>query len=116
MYRTSAETVADPGFSRGGGANSRGGGTPTYDFAKISKKLHEMKEFGPRGVCASKILLCRSATEDDNFLVRNYNMKDLIGKRNFRLIIFFLIKIYIYSKKRYFSRIRYFHLIYMCEQ
>ena len=28
-------TVADPGFPRGGGANS-----PTYDFAKFSPKLH----------------------------------------------------------------------------
>ena len=33
-------TVADPGFPRGGGVNSRGGGAPTYDFAKISPKLH----------------------------------------------------------------------------
>ena len=34
--------VADPGFLRGGGANSPGG-TPTYDFAKISQKLHEIE-------------------------------------------------------------------------
>ena len=32
-------TVVDPGFPRGGGANSsRGGGAPTYDFAKFSQK------------------------------------------------------------------------------
>ena len=24
-------------------------GAPTYDFAKISQKLHELKEFGPQG-------------------------------------------------------------------
>ena len=36
--------VADPGFPRGEGANSPGErGTPTYDFAKISKKLHEIE-------------------------------------------------------------------------
>ena len=34
--------VADPGFPRGGGANSPGG-APTYDFAKISQKLHEIE-------------------------------------------------------------------------
>ena len=33
--------VADPGFPRGGGANSRG--APTYDFAKFSQKLHEIE-------------------------------------------------------------------------
>ena len=38
--------VADPGFPRRGGANSPGGGlgvAPTYDFAKISQKLHEIE-------------------------------------------------------------------------
>ena len=30
--------VADPGFPRGGGANSGG----VYDFAKFSQKLHEI--------------------------------------------------------------------------
>ena len=58
--------VADPGFPRGGGANSPGGGggAPTYDFAKISQKLHEIERiWTPRGGGrASKILLCRSAT------------------------------------------------------
>ena len=34
-------TVADPGFPRGGGANSPG--APTYDFAKISQKLYEIE-------------------------------------------------------------------------
>ena len=38
-------------------------GAPTYDFAKFSQKLHEIEEFGPPGGAASKILLCRSATE-----------------------------------------------------
>ena len=37
-------------------------GAPTYDFAKISQKLHEIERiWTPRGG-ASKILLCRSAT------------------------------------------------------
>ena len=34
--------MADPGFPRGGGANSPGG-APTYDFAKFSQKLHEIE-------------------------------------------------------------------------
>ena len=55
------QAVADPGFPRGGGANSPGGGAPTYDFAKISQKLHEIERiWAPGGAC--KILLCRSAT------------------------------------------------------
>ena len=56
--------MADPGFPRGGGANSPGG-TPTYDFVKFSRKLNEIERIwtpGGRGT-ASKILLCRSATD-----------------------------------------------------
>ena len=43
--------VADPGFPRGGGANSPGGGeAPTYDFAKFSQKLHEIERiWAPKG-------------------------------------------------------------------
>ena len=33
-----SNSVADPGFLRGGGANSPGGGT--YEFAKFSQELH----------------------------------------------------------------------------
>ena len=40
--------VADPGFPRGGGANSPGG-APTYDFAKISQKLHEIERIWAPG-------------------------------------------------------------------
>ena len=36
--------VADPGFPRGGGANPKGGGAPTYYLANFSQKLHENKE------------------------------------------------------------------------
>ena len=36
-------SVTDPGFSRGGGANTRGQ-APTYDFAKFSQKLHEIEK------------------------------------------------------------------------
>ena len=40
--------VADPGIPRGGGVNSRaGGGVPTYDFAKMSQKLHEIERICP---------------------------------------------------------------------
>ena len=42
-------TVADPGFPRGGGANSPGG-APTYDFAKFPQKPHEIERiWTPRG-------------------------------------------------------------------
>ena len=36
------------GFPRGGGANSRGG-APTYDFAKFSRKLHEIERIWTPG-------------------------------------------------------------------
>ena len=42
------EAVADSGFPRGGGANSPGG-APTYDFAKISQKLHEIERIWTGG-------------------------------------------------------------------
>ena len=40
--------VADPGFPRGGGANSPGG-APTYDFANFSRKLHEIERIWTPG-------------------------------------------------------------------
>ena len=40
--------VADPGFPRGGGANSPGV-APTYEFAKFSQNCMKLKEFGPPG-------------------------------------------------------------------
>ena len=40
MYKLKKNPVADPGFYRGG-FNSQDG-APTYDFAKISQKLHEI--------------------------------------------------------------------------
>ena len=45
---TDTVAVADPGFPRGGGANSPGG-APTYDFAKISQKLHEIERIWAPG-------------------------------------------------------------------
>ena len=43
-------SVADPGFPRGGGANPKGGGAPTYYLANFSWKLHENEEIlGQRG-------------------------------------------------------------------
>ena len=53
--------VADPGFSRGGGANSPGGRQHTI-LPKFPKSCMKFKEFGPPGA-ASKILLCRSASD-----------------------------------------------------
>ena len=61
-------------ISRGGGANSPGG-APTYDFAKFSQKLHEIERiWTPRGGGrASKILLCRSATDNDSNVAETLN-------------------------------------------
>ena len=54
--------MADPGFPRGGGANPSG--VLTYDFAKVSQNLHEIERIWIREAGgASKILLCRSATD-----------------------------------------------------
>ena len=49
-------SVGDPGFPRGGGANSQGGGgAPTYNFAKFSQKLHEIEWIRTRGEHASLV-------------------------------------------------------------
>ena len=46
--------MADLGFPRGGGANPKGGGAPTYYLANFSGKLHENEEIlGQRGGRAS---------------------------------------------------------------
>ena len=42
------EAMVDPGFPRGGSANSPWG-VPTYDFAKFSQKLHEIERILTRG-------------------------------------------------------------------
>ena len=64
--------MADPGFPRGGGANSPGG-APTYDFANFPRKLHEIERIWTPGGGASKILLCRSATA--NYKLNKNNCK-----------------------------------------
>ena len=55
--------VADPGFPRGGDANSPGE-APTYEFAKFSQKLHEIERIWTPGGHASftPLLPLRSAT------------------------------------------------------
>ena len=45
--------MADPGFPRGGGANSQGGGANLLFGQKFPQNCMEMKEFGPRGGGAS---------------------------------------------------------------
>ena len=45
--------VADPGFPRGGGANPQGGGASLLFGQHFPKNCMKMKEFGPRGGCAS---------------------------------------------------------------
>ena len=43
------DTVADPGFPRGGGANPQGGGTNLLFGCKFPENCMKMKDFGPRG-------------------------------------------------------------------
>ena len=55
--------MADPGFPRGGGANPPGSRQHMI-LPKFPKNLHEIEIiWTPKGGCASKILLCRSATD-----------------------------------------------------
>ena len=73
--------MADPGFPRGGGANSQGG-APGYEFIKISRKLHEIKEnSAPRGGGgASPAPPLRSATE--NILNKDTNLEFYVMTRH----------------------------------
>ena len=60
-----AEHIASGGsrsFPRGGGANSPGGRQHMI-LPNFPKNCMKLKEFGPPGGRASKILLCRSATD-----------------------------------------------------
>ena len=67
--------VADPGFPRGGAANSPGGG-PTYDFAKFSQKLNEIERIWTPGMGARPSPPLRSATAlcqiDKSFYVYHF--------------------------------------------
>ena len=54
--------VADPGFLRGGGANPKGGGAPTYYLANFCRKLHENEEILDQRGGASLAPPLRSAT------------------------------------------------------
>ena len=55
-------------------------GAPTYDFAKISQKIHEIEIiWTPREGATSKILLCRSDTD----LSQKY-MRELCGASSYR--------------------------------
>ena len=42
-------SVADTWFPRGVGANSPGGGAPTYEFVEFSQKLHEIERIWTPG-------------------------------------------------------------------
>ena len=53
----------DPGLPRGGGANPSGGANIQF-LPNFPKNCMKLKEFGPGRV--SKILLCRSATVDQD--------------------------------------------------
>ena len=57
-----SDTLEDPGFPWGGGVPTLVG-APTYDFAKLSRKLLKLINLDPWGEGASKILICKSATE-----------------------------------------------------
>ena len=73
--------MADQGFPRGGGTNSPGG-TPTYDFAKISQKLPEIERiWTPGGGASPKFyyvdppLLKYSNVFTNANWIQNYNNK-----------------------------------------
>ena len=66
ISRKGRDTNSSSGGSRislrwGPQLSEGGGGAPTYDFAKISQKMHEIERIWTLGG-VSKILLCRSAT------------------------------------------------------
>ena len=63
--------MADLGFLRGGGANSPGGGRQHMILSNFLKNCMKLKEFGPRGVCASltspldpPLVFHRTSTQD----------------------------------------------------
>ena len=58
---TAPATVADPGFARGGSANSRG--APTYNFAKFSQKLYEIERIWRKYHSANALFLNRIIVE-----------------------------------------------------
>ena len=62
--------MADPGFPRGGGANSPGGRQHTI-LPKFPKNWVKSKEFGPPGGCASPAPPLRSATDIDRYIPHN---------------------------------------------
>ena len=62
-------SVADPGFPRGGGANSPGGGANIRFCQIFPKTAWNWKNLDPQGGRASKILLCRSATDHEQWIV-----------------------------------------------
>ena len=47
LVNVKLDAWVDPGFPRGGGANSPGWGT--YDFAKFPQKLHEIERIWTQG-------------------------------------------------------------------
>ena len=58
--------MADPGYPRGGGANSTGGGHQHTILPKFPINCTKLKEFGPPldpPLSASEVCLCRSATK-----------------------------------------------------
>ena len=62
---------ADPEFSVGGGANPPGG--QTYNFVKISEKLHEIEKIlGRRGGPHARSAPLRSATAYVCFMFQTY--------------------------------------------
>ena len=49
IFNIEVETVADPGFPRGGGANCQRGGANLLFWSIFPENCMNMKEFGPRG-------------------------------------------------------------------
>ena len=86
-------SVADPGFSRGAGANSPGG-APTYDFGKISQKLHEIERiWTPREDARPKFYYVNPPLDIDLFYYQ-LNSNDFSNIMIVDLVPFFFLHLF----------------------
>ena len=103
-FKGKISAVADPGFSQGGRQLPRG--VPTYDFAKFSRKLHEIERIwvpgggGAHAPCAplnpplfgiKHLILPKNISIDNNLTIIIVNFvqisrKDLICQFTFQQI------------------------------
>ena len=84
MTFSSSYAVADPGFPRGGSANSPGGHQRTI-LPNFPKNCMKLKEFGPRGGCMSLAPPLRATTvmkyKRSQFTVMNVILNDIVNDK-----------------------------------